>query len=640
LVALVILRLYELFRFKSQLGIDLWEALSPSLGYDSKLIGCFTLLVGIVCFPISFWSRYLAIRIYNLLSILLVIAHLILIQYFFTNLSLLDRSLLLYDVNEIMYICKTELVHISWPIILLSVLLVVSLAYIFFSSFIGIISVKKYKYLFIIPLYAFIIISFIDYKDLKVPKGRFESLNKYFYVNNKVLFLANSIVDAKSSSVFTESGKHQLDSLITRFHKKNSDYHYISNTFPFLHDDPYSNTLGPYFKKSKTPPSIVIILVESLSRSFSGPNAFYGSFTPFLDSLAFHSLYWENAVSNAPRTFGVLVNTLGSLPEGEPHVSTLDSFPKCNTLLKELKKNGYYSNFFYGSWIGFTKYDNQLKHLGIDKIYSQPDFDSTKYTLPKKNVFVWGYYDNDLFDQSFDFIQRSPQDQKLINIYLTVGMHSPNNVYPEKYNQEYLKRQIAEKRIPAEIPVPLQGDIVLSILHDDDALQEFFSKYKKRGDYNNTIFLIVGDHNINSLPLKNPLDIYHVPLMIYSPLLKKGDRFKSVVNHRDITPALLGLLSSNYGIECSAIKHWLGKGLDTNHTFTSNRFIPLYMRNENFPQFVVGNYVINNEELFLLSDGLELKRSNDPQLFTKLKEEAMLYKKLDEIAVKNNLLTW
>jgi uncharacterized sulfatase len=223
---------------------------------------------------------------------------------------------------------------------------------------------------------------------------------------------------------------------------------------------------------------------------------------------------------------------------------------------------------------------------------------------------------------------------------MTIGMHSPNNVYPEKYNQEYLKARISEKSIPAKIPLHLQGDIVLSILHDDDALREFFDKYKKRKGYSNTIFLIVGDHNINSIPLRNAIDIYHVPLMIYSPLLKKGDRFKNVVSHRDITPALLGLLSSNYGIQCTATKHWLSKGLDTNRSFTSNRLIPLHVTSDDFPRFVMGKYLINNEEVFLMTDGLDLKRLNNPELFNKLKEDGLLYKKLDEIAIKNNLLTW
>jgi hypothetical protein len=39
----------------------------------------------------------------------------------------------------------------------------------------------------------------------------------------------------------------------------------------------------------------------------------YGGFT-YLDSLIPKSLYWENFVSNAGRTFGALPSILGSLP--------------------------------------------------------------------------------------------------------------------------------------------------------------------------------------------------------------------------------------------------------------------------------------------------------------------------------------
>lgn len=64
---------------------------------------------------------------------------------------------------------------------------------------------------------------------------------------------------------------------------------------PFLHEERTPDTLGPLFdKRAGTPPNLVFIIVEGLGRSFSGPGARLGSFTPFLDELAGRSLYFEN----------------------------------------------------------------------------------------------------------------------------------------------------------------------------------------------------------------------------------------------------------------------------------------------------------------------------------------------------------
>ena len=54
--------------------------------------------------------------------------------------------------------------------------------------------------------------------------------------------------------------------------------------------------------------------MEGLGRAFTNKGAYLGNFTPFIDSLAEKSLYWENFLSEGGRTFAVLPSFLGSLP--------------------------------------------------------------------------------------------------------------------------------------------------------------------------------------------------------------------------------------------------------------------------------------------------------------------------------------
>jgi phosphoglycerol transferase MdoB-like AlkP superfamily enzyme len=56
-----------------------------------------------------------------------------------------------------------------------------------------------------------------------------------------------------------------------------------------------------------------------------------------------------------------------------------------------------------------------------------------------------------------------------------------------------------------------------SILYVDEAIEEFFQVYKKLPKYDNTIFIITGDHRLPEIPLATTIDRFHVPIMIFSP---------------------------------------------------------------------------------------------------------------------------
>jgi hypothetical protein len=126
--------------------------------------------------------------------------------------------------------------------------------------------------------------------------------------------------------------------------------------YPFLHAERTPDTLGPLFKvrPGAPPPNLVFIIVEGLGRSFSGPGARLGSFTPFLDELAGRSLYFENFLAGQGRTFGVLTTVFGSLPFGENGLAALgDKLPRHDSLLSVLKAQDYRLRFYSGSNLEF-----------------------------------------------------------------------------------------------------------------------------------------------------------------------------------------------------------------------------------------------------------------------------------------------
>lgn len=87
--------------------------------------------------------------------------------------------------------------------------------------------------------------------------------------------------------------------------------------------------------------------------------------------------------------------------------------------------------------------------------------------------------------------------------------------------------------------------------------------------------------------LNSPLGIYHVPLIIYSPLIKEHAIFKGVSTHLDIAPSLIALLQGNFGLQFSEQKQWLGQGLDTCKSFRCDRIAPLNLYSSDYPTFYI-----------------------------------------------------
>ena len=163
--------------------------------------------------------------------------------------------------------------------------------------------------------------------------------------------------------------------------------------YPFLHREQTPDVLGPHFNNaSAQPPHLVFIIVEGLGRSFSGPDAALGSFTPFLDELAGRSLYWSNFLAPQGRTFGVLPSMFGSLPFGEKGFAALgERMPRHAGLLSVLKQQGYALRFYAGF---DSDFDNERAYLalqGVDRIVDMDDFGPSYARNPLSG---WGYDDS------------------------------------------------------------------------------------------------------------------------------------------------------------------------------------------------------------------------------------------------------
>jgi len=378
--------------------------------------------------------------------------------------------------------------------------------------------------------------------------------------------------------------------------------------YPFLHANRTPDTLGPLLNvQPQKPPHLVFIIVEGLGRSFSGPGARYGSFTPFLDSLAQRSLYWENFIAGQGRTFAVLPTVFGSLPFGPNGYTALAGEMETHaSLMQVLKQQGYATRFYTGSNLEFDNEGAYLRKAGVETLVSEKDFGAA---YQRSNE--WGYGDRDLMEVALQH-ERQQQGKPSVSIIQTTSMHTPFTFPGKAAFMDKVPQRLDQLGVPAErrAPYTAQQEIFASILYADDALRHFFEQAATLPGYGNTIFIITGDHRLPELPMDTRIERYHVPLIVFSPMLKAPRAIKSISSQFDITPSLLAMMANQYGLKAPAQVPWLGTGLDTEPEFRNLHAIPMKQTKTEMSDFISGIAYLAQGQLYTITDGMQAERAD------------------------------
>ena len=413
-----------------------------------------------------------------------------------------------------------------------------------------------------------------------------------------------------------------------------------SEEYPLLEKTNYEqDVLGPYFKEFEEPPNIVFLLVESLGGEFIGPSGQWTGFAPYLDSLSRKGLYWENGLSLSGRTFGMVPSLLGSLPFGRHGFMALGpDYPSHQSLISMLGDRGYYTAFYSGYDTYFDGLDLFLDYQGTDYVLNKQKLERI---LPaaKSQSNYWGIDDKTMLNFSAELLDTANTYPRL-EIYHTLQSHSPFTVpNPQKYEKEFTNRLdqlgLAEKKNQSY--QRYQNELT-TLLFADQAVKDFMQSYKQKPQFENTIFVITGDHWLIPVPQTTAISRYHVPIIIYSPKLKKPVQFKSVNTHAEIMPSLVAMLDQQTDLNMPEQVHWIGGMMDTTRAFQSVQSVP-FMRNKNtISDYLDGEYYLFDDELYTVNKTLSLSRSNNAQKKRQLRQKLEAFKSINSFVVQNNRL--
>jgi len=631
----VLIRVFGFFYLNYFFGFPLSDIiyLFKGIYYDFVFVSILAVLSVIPFLLLYRYLKRIILPVFLIINTIIIIAYLILIDYLRFTFIPLDHALFAYPLNEIFYITRSS-VDLNLILLikyLIALIISILIPFLIFRK------VNNFKFYLI--GFAFILGGIFLSKNINPARRNYPNNLSFNLTINKLSYFCKS-----SANYFlrkSDISQVKFRNAVKKHHQVHSDFNFINPNYPLEHKPDTTDKLGAFFNLKKEPPNLVFVIMESLSSAFCGSNTYLGNFTPFLDSLINHSLYWENFLSTSERTFNTIPSIFGSLPYGKKGFMELvkpEDAIKHTTFIKWLNQHGYYSGFYYGGWTGFDNMENFLIYQDIDFILKK--FGDNHQPIEKdKNGFSWGYPDHALFSRSLEIIDSLNKKPRL-DIYLTISLHHPFNPPNKKFYRQKFEERLAELKLTKnkESEIRNYTDIFATVLYTDDAVKNFINQYKKRKDFENTIFIITGDHRLGTQNTSNALDKYHVPFIIYSPMLEKAEKFSSVSSHLNVTPTLYPFMAKNFGLKMPEKVHWLGLPMDTAKKFRNIHNIPLMRTNREITDFVFKNYLLSGEKLYMLDKKFNVHYLEHTIIEDSLKQSLKNFVILNNYITKNNLL--
>lgn len=336
----------------------------------------------------------------------------------------------------------------------------------------------------------------------EITKNSLYSIGYAIYSNQK-----------NSADMVKEYGKISL----------NEAYALTSNLLHIPIEDtmrPFYRTVTTHFKSDK-PKNLVIFIQESMGAQFVRFSGGESHLTPNMNRLGDEAIAFTNLYANGTRSIrGLSALSAGFLPiAGEGILKRTKSQNDFFTIASLLKPYGYKSSFIYG---GEARFDNMRSWYlgnGFDEVIEEKDFENPSFRS------TWGVSDEDLVIKANEkFKTHAQNNEKFVSVMFSQSNHAPF--------------ELPEGKIDFEPNEPKQS-VRNAIKYADYAIGKFFELAKKEAYYNDTVFVVIADHNVrvygdDVVPVKT----FQIPAIIVA---------------KDVTPLKYDVLSSQPDVLATAL---------------------------------------------------------------------------------------
>ena len=602
------------------------------VGVDIVLVSAFFAFLFPVFYLFSRLSFKAAHIFMGVVLGLLVICHLAIIQYFIRSSFPLGGMLIGHTLEEVFFTVRTvETNYFAFGAIVVAAIAVEVIAWKLLRKC-NFRAPFYYAICIFSALAIFFNILINNYFD-KTEKG----FRPYSLRINKSHYFYHSVASILQKPYANHDESINLPGRDALFPGKQ----FVSDDYPLLSKTDYQDILTPFFDSTSHAqlPNIVVIIVEGLGSRFL-PD-FHGlKVMPFLDSLTGKSLYWDKALTVGERSFSVVPSLLASAPYGKRGFTFENDNLLSLSLVNMLSKYGYYSTFFYGQPKWFHNKGPYLYRNGTDKFVDCWQFPE-KYSRIMVGDYFWGHHDRDLVQYALEVINDTLPESPRLDMYFTGSTHQPFIIDNEEFYDQRLDHLIRQSGLEKqeETFIRTYRKYVRSLLFFDDALRILFAGYRQHASYQNTIFIITGDHPMSEIPIESSYKRYRTPIIVYSPLLKQSRTFHSVNSHLDIAPTLLAFLHQNYNIQLPDNNAFIGKILDTVTYFRNIQPVVFMNDSRLIMDIFYENYFFSNEKiLYKVYENDATERIEDDSLKNKMLAMLQNFKALNAYSCANNRL--
>lgn len=295
-------------------------------------------------------------------------------------------------------------------------------------------------------------------------------------------------------------------------------------------DTSFRDADSVYFDHPETPvclgekrPDIYLIVLESISAHLM-PSLGGEPVALCLDRIAREGLSFSNFYAESFRTDRGLATILSGY-QALPTTSVFryaDKFGNMPSLARELRKNGYTANYYYGGDINFTNQKGYLRATGFGHIVSDVDFPVSR------RISKWGAHDEDVYNRVLEekLAEKTPVAPSF-NVIQTSSSHEPFEVPYKK---------LANERANA-------------FAYADSCLGAFVDRLRVSGRWARTLVVIVPDHWGAYPQETEPMARHHVPLVMTGGALRGlPGRIGVPGSQSAIAPTVLTMLGLDFSM--------------------------------------------------------------------------------------------
>ena len=271
--------------------------------------------------------------------------------------------------------------------------------------------------------------------------------------------------------------------------------------------------------------NVVVLIMESFSREYSGYLNGHDGFMPFLDSLMQQGMIFTNAWANGKKSIEGIPAVLSSIPGliNDPLLN-YTGYPdlKMNSLASYLKQVGYSTAFYHGASNGSMNFDRYALASGFDSYFGK-----NEYPNLNDDDKVWGIFDEPFLQFTAGKLNKMPQP--FLGAFFSLTSHHPFTI-PSQYKGKFKQGNEPIEEV---------------IQYTDYSLKKFFETVSKQEWFANTLFVITADHTgpTSDEYYKTRSGMYRIPILLFQPgnNLLRGRR-DEVVQQTDILPTILDFL--------------------------------------------------------------------------------------------------